>query len=252
MLMPKVCFVRLSKITESAFGSLLCCGFMLLPAQLLAAEPFRAPRPTPVPQLAFDVQWRNPPYQGELNDAKRRVTQAAVATPDVELAIYGPCKEADNGGLEVYGNPGSTFPMNVWTGECMSPVAVTLRSSKYYLDLTGPAMIRWITRAANMHAVRPVLLLADGTLIVGDHVDVTRTALGQLEPQMVESEFAIAPLQWYQLNPQTIAVMKSVSNPDLARVQAIGFADLMPGGGHGPAGWINVGEIQVYGKRVPR
>ena len=31
-----------------------------------------------------------------------------------------------------------------------------------------------------------------------------------------------------------------------------GFADLMPGSGHGAGGYVNVGRIEVYGKPVKR
>ena len=40
--------------------------------------------------------------------------------------------------------------------------------------------------------------------------------------------------------------------PDLSKVDEIGFADLMPGSGHGPGGWINVSRIEVYGKPIKR
>jgi hypothetical protein len=135
---------------------------------------------------------------------------------------------------------------------CASPVAVTLRDQNNYVDLTGPAKIRWNTRAANLHGVRPVLRLSDGTLLVGNHVDATPTAPGAFEPVMVESEILIAAVRWYQLDPDKVASMRPVDQPDLRRVDEIGFADLMAGGGHGSAGWINVGEVEVYGKKVPR
>jgi hypothetical protein len=32
----------------------------------------------------------------------------------------------------------------------------------------------------------------------------------------------------------------------------VGFLDLMPGSGHGPGGWINVANIEIYGKPVKR
>jgi hypothetical protein len=104
-----------------------------------------------------------------------------------------------------------------------------------------------------MHAVRPVLRLADGTLIVGTHVDaINALAPGQAEPYMMETEFSIAANRWYLLDPDKVAVMKPVDNPDLSKVDEIGWADLMPGGGHGSAGWINMGPIEVYGKPVKR
>ena len=41
-------------------------------------------------------------------------------------------------------------------------------------------------------------------------------------------------------------------NPDLSRVDAVGWADLMPGSGHGSGGGMNIAAIEVYGKSVPR
>jgi hypothetical protein len=39
---------------------------------------------------------------------------------------------------------------------------------------------------------------------------------------------------------------------DLSKVDEIGFADLMPGSGHGPGGWSDVAQLEVYGKPVTR
>jgi hypothetical protein len=41
-------------------------------------------------------------------------------------------------------------------------------------------------------------------------------------------------------------VKLEVNNPDLSRVDEIGYVDLMPGGGHGTAGCTNVSWIEVY------
>ena len=41
-------------------------------------------------------------------------------------------------------------------------------------------------------------------------------------------------------------------NPDLAKIDEIGFVDLMPGSGHGQGGYIQLGGIEVNGKKVPR
>ena len=43
-----------------------------------------------------------------------------------------------------------------------------------------------------------------------------------------------------------------VDKPDLSKVDEIGFVDLMPGSGHGPGGWSDVAQIEVYGNAVPR
>jgi hypothetical protein len=43
-----------------------------------------------------------------------------------------------------------------------------------------------------------------------------------------------------------------VNAPNLSRVDEIGFADLMPGSGHGQGGWSDVARIEVYAKPVKR
>ena len=43
-----------------------------------------------------------------------------------------------------------------------------------------------------------------------------------------------------------------VPNPDLSKVEEIGFADLMPGSGHGTGGYIQLGRIEVFGKTISR
>ncbi len=216
-----------------------------------AAAPARGPAPVR-PATFFREEWKQPPYTGQLNDPARRLTQEAVTNASLELKVYGPCKDSMLG-VEVYGTPKDTiFPMNLWTGMCPAAVAITLRDKNNFVDLTGPARIRWVYRANNLHAVRPVLRLADGMLIVGDHMDVAPPAAGQAEPEMVESEFSIGPNHWYTLDPEKIATTRPVPTPDLSKVDEVGFADLMPSGGHGSAGWINVGPIEVYGKPVKR
>jgi hypothetical protein len=39
---------------------------------------------------------------------------------------------------------------------------------------------------------------------------------------------------------------------DLSKVDAVGFADLSPGSGHGSGGYADVAWIEVYGKPVKR
>ena len=43
-----------------------------------------------------------------------------------------------------------------------------------------------------------------------------------------------------------------VNNRDLSKVDEVGFADLMPGSGHGTGGYIHLCPIEVFGKAVPR
>jgi len=43
-----------------------------------------------------------------------------------------------------------------------------------------------------------------------------------------------------------------VENPDLSKVDEVGFADLTPGSGVGWGGFVNVGRIEVYGIPMKR
>ena len=51
---------------------------------------------------------------------------------------------------------------------------------------------------------------------------------------------------------RVVTVGTWIDHPDLTKVDAVGFADLMPGSGHGSGGYINVGRIEVYGNPVKR
>jgi len=212
----------------------------------------QAEQPAPKPSLFLREEWKQPPHTGALTDENRRVSQQALTNPNLELKVYGPCGQPGVGTLGIYGTPATVVPLNVWSGMCASPFAATLRDRNNYVDLTGPARIKWVFRANNLHALRPVVKLADGTLLVGNHADVTPTGTNEFQPQMVESEFAIAAVRWYRLNAETIATTRAADNPDLSKVDEIGWADLMAGGGHGPAGWVNMGPFEVYGKPVKR
>ena len=146
----------------------------------------------------------------------------------------------------------------MWTGVCTTPVAATLRDKNNYVDLTGRAKIRWATRSAGFHVVRPVLKLADGTWLVGDRTDGD----GSTE-NFLETEFSIAAVRWLKLDIDKVVTVHAernqapetgrwVAKPDLSKVDEIGFADLMPGSGHGWGGFVNVGRIEVYGTAVKR
>jgi len=69
-------------------------------------------------------------------------------------------------------------------------------------------------------------------------------------------------MRWVKLDPGKVVTTgvygplgdaaSWVENPDLSKVDEVGFADLMPGSGHGSGGWINVGRIEIYGIPVKR
>ena len=132
----------------------------------------------------------------------------------------------------------------------MTPVAATLRDKNNYVDLTGLARIRWVTRVSGFHTVRPVIKLADGTWLIGDHEDGRASTNSTL---FLESEFSIASVRWFALDISRVVTRGFwVEKPDLSRVDEVGFADVTPGSGHGWGGFVNVGRIEVYGNPVKR
>ena len=204
------------------------------------AAPGAAQRPGPArrPALFFKEEWK----QNEKND-EHAVTQASIANPDLELKLYGPTgKEVQLTGRANDENN----PIHVWTGLCTSPCAVALRHKASMADLTGLARIRWNTKMSGYHQVRPIVKLADGTWLVGDRAEGTITDWNV-------SEFNVSEVRWLKLDIERVVTTGNfVNNPDLSKVDEIGFADLMPGSGHGAGGWSDVAQFEVYANAVPR
>ena len=188
----------------------------------------RAPQPTP---LFFREAWKQ--------TAAVPVTQEVVTNPDLELRIYGATKDDmtvnDEGGVP-----------HVWTGLCPAGCAVVLRHKESYADLTGKARVRWYTKTSGFHEIRPIVKLADGTWLVGDHADAYTF-------DFHESEFYLAEVRWLKLDIQKVQTKGTLLDKvDLTKVDEIGFVDLTPGSGHGQGGYSDVGWIEVYGKPVKR
>ena len=55
-----------------------------------------------------------------------------------------------------------------------------------------------------------------------------------------------------KLDPEKVVPGPEVKNPDLTKVDEIGMANLAPSGGHGIAGSVNLSDVEVYAKPVPR
>ena len=253
-------------------------------AAVAAQQPAPAPQfatPAPVPPLFFRETWRQTGRMDASSEFQPAggITPAAVTSADLELKVYDPqaarirefaksppagSRARDWGGIAciqlsgynqtptpekvVAGQPSD--PPNLWTGICMSGVAATLRHRTSYVDLTGLARIRWVTRTSGFHVVRPVLKLANGTWLVGDYGEGLPSSNSTL---FLENEFAIASVRWLALDIDRVVTRGTwIERPDLSRVDEVGFADLLPGSGHGWGGFVNVGKIEVYGTPVPR
>jgi hypothetical protein len=227
----------------------------LLAGPIVSASAQQAPaRPAPVAAaLAFKVEWVRPANQ---EDTKVRYmpVQDNVADPNVVMTFYGKAAKQ----ILTTGAPGSPVtPYGVWGGTAEGPYAVTFKMKDGYLDMTGLANVRWFTKTTGFHSVRPVIKLADGSLLAGD---LTIESMAKLSLH----EFSLLNIRWIKLDPERIVTVTPgpvsgnpnvgiwFPNPDLAKIDEIGFVDLMPGSGHGQGGYIQLGGIEVNGKKVPR
>jgi hypothetical protein len=190
------------------------------------------------PALFFREEWKAAP--GPMEHA---ISQEAVANPNLDLKLYG----ASSKEIQETGKVGDeTNPLHVWTGLCATQCGLALRDKSSFVDLTGLARIRWLTKVSGFHKVQPMLKLADGTVLVGDHADGSTA-------DWHESEFSISEVRWLRLDADKVFTKGNwVEHPDLSKVDEVGFVDLIPGSGHGPGGWSDVAWIEVYGKPVKR
>jgi hypothetical protein len=118
-----------------------------------------------------------------------------------------------------------------------------LRNPKSYVDLTGYAKIVWRSKQSGLRCLYPVIKLADGTWLVGRQGDC-------LSGDWRVTEFNMMDMNWYTLNIKSVIELKPVKDPDLSRVDEIGFTDLMTGGASDACSRLD--WIEVYGKPVRR
>lgn len=202
--------------------------------QAAATTPPAATRPP----LLFREEWREPRFDGERNDVNQRFTPYVVANERIEAKLYG----LDSHVIRAAQHEGR---IDLWTGMATSPVAVTLRDKRTYVDLTGLARLRWIVRTNAIHTLYPVVKLADGTMIVGSRGVST-------DGEFLQVEVAFGGMKWFRLDPVKVVVLTEVVNPNLSKVDEVGLATLAPGGGHGIAGSANLSTVELFAKPVPR
>jgi hypothetical protein len=119
-----------------------------------AQPPANRPPPEPPLPLLFKETWKETP-------AAVLISQEMVSNPALLLTVYGNSPDVNSEG----GTP------HVWTGLCAPACAVTLKLKDSYADLSGKSHITWYSKTSGFHAIRPVVKLADGTLLAGDFAD---------------------------------------------------------------------------------
>jgi hypothetical protein len=192
------------------------------------AVPGRVPGPA-APPLFFREAWQQRP-----DGQQHPVASDVVSNPNLVTGT-------------------STGPLGVvwlFNGLATTRIAVTLRHKDSDVDLSGAAKIRWTIRTSGFHVVRPVVKLADGTWLIGDRADVSPN-------YFTEVEFSPSTIRWLPLDIDRVVTKNQtngewIDKPDLTKVDEVGYADLIPGSGHGFGGWASLGPIAVYGMPVRR
>jgi len=230
--------ILLASVALLAGGA--ACAQSSSPSKTQPTAPAASGAPARVtrPPLFLEEKWKQIPGGGE-----HPVTPASITAPNVELKLYG----ASSAEIQLTGIDGDeNNPTHVWTGLCTTPCAVALRDKTRFVDLTGLARIKWNTKTSGFHEIRPIVKLADGTWLAGDHADASPL-------DWLASELSLAGVRWIKLDPERLVTTGAfVEKPDLSRVDEVGFVDLMPASGHGQGGWADVAQIEIYGKPVKR
>lgn len=204
----------------------------------------QVPAAAPRPSLFFKEEWKKP-VGGSITPFPDpccwSLTSESVASPNLELKLYGATRE-----ISLVGTAGDeNNPIHAFTGLCSTPCALSFKDKDNYVDLTR-GKIRWVAKTAGFHAVRPLIKLADGTYLLGDFSE------GNSEDWRT-TEFYPSEIRWIRMDADRVTSYGNwILKPDLSKVDEVGWADLMPGSGHNQGGYDDVGAMEVYGKPVSR
>ena len=196
------------------------------------------PGMTPRPPLLYSETWKMPPFTGEATDENTRFSPAVVTNPNLEVKLYGRDSKVIRASIH-------EERVDLWNGMTTSPSALTIRDRRNFVNLTDAARLRWILRTNAIHMFHPVVRLATGQLIVGDRGITTGG-------EFLTVEVAFSNMRWYTLDAEKVVVLTEFVRPDLSRVDEVGLAMLMPGGGHGIAGSANLSNVDLFAYPVPR
>ena len=211
--------LNFTALTVGTFATLLGAG-------QLSSAPER-------PGLLFREDWKETP-------AATPVTQEHVANPELLVTRYGPGEAQIK---KSHHDKPADDPYYIWSGDAERNWAISLRHKTAFIDLSGQARIRWRAKQTGFRQLRIILKLADGQWIVSDQFD-DESADWRVR------EFIIADLRWRTFDPVKVTEGKWAPNPDVTRVDEIGWSDLMNGGGTPASSRLD--WIEVYARAAPR
>lgn len=204
-----------------------------------AAAPGARPAVNPENPQRAGLLWREEWKQNDGGKEGPVSLTGSVGNPDLELKLYGPGAKLNMLGKN--GDDGN--PAHVFSGEATSQMAFAFRDKKGPVDLTGLSRIRVNSKMSGLHKVYPIVKLANGDWYMAD-----KAAGGSTKDWVVE-DIPFSDVRWYKLDIDKVVTKGNpVDKIDLSKVDEIGFADIIPASGHGPGGWFDVGQIEVYGR----
>lgn len=194
--------------------------------------------------LIFREAWTRAPQA-------QPILQANLGNQDLVLHTYG-----DSANIRKTFHTTEDY---TYTGETVTNWALTVSDPKNYWDLARDGKVMLRTRNSGMRVTRIVIKTADGRYFVSEE--------GSPDSNVwMDREYVLSSLKWWTLlmtdtptNPITVRkpdasrqpiVPQAPGQPDLSRVDEVGFTDLMPGG------WIpstsRVHSWALYGRKVAR
>ena len=204
-----------------------------------------AQRPAPPVQL-FELALQN--------QARVPLSKTPVTTPNVDVQLYG-----DGKNIVVATGNGPQLP-RLFFGLCTGPCGFTLRDKEKWFDLRGRASLRFTTIVSGFHRVRPLIKLADGTLLVGDQAEGSTADYHRYD-------ISFSDCRWLALDPgRGVTLGATWVQPDLSRVDEVGVFDVIPGSGAWPnagqpverqpappaGGWIAISSLELWGQSTAR
>ena len=194
---------------------------------ILLAAPFALAADRSQPDLFFREDWTETP-------PNLPVTNADLMNKELIVSRWGP------GGSVIkksFHDNKPEDPYYIWSGLCPGTWAVSLRKKNAVVDLTA-GKVRWRAKQAGFRELRIVVKTTTGKWMVSDQSDPAS------EDWRVR-EFVIADMRWRALDIEKVTEGAWVEDPDLGRIEEIGFTDLMPGGRS--AACSRLDWIEVYG-----
>jgi hypothetical protein len=184
-------------------------------------------------------------YRGSWTETPpvRPVAQRDVSDPALRLSLHGPgclgLKKSHHDDIE-------GDPYYLWSGTCAGRWAASLRHRGLLVDFERGGRVLWCTRQSGANRLRLVIKPAEGSWLISDE------ATGATDDWQ-ESELRPAALTWRLLDIGKVEVGDAVQAPCLRRVDEVGFADLLPGGGIDACSrlaWIEVRGAAMERPRV--